>query len=111
MKVYLESRDKTIYAEGVYDEDSRKVLVKKGAKVSGKIKRSETFAKKSDYIKQLREKKTKDGVLVEDLEFDSLSGAACFLMGTSCNGLLRWKNKEGITLNKLVESRRGKRTS
>ncbi len=59
----------------------------------------------SSGIKEAREKyasKIQKGILQEDICFGSSSTAATFVCGRSCNGLVEWKNKEGIKLKELV---------
>ncbi len=73
----------------------------KGARVSEKIKSSNTSQTACDRMRVLREEHTTNRVLNEDLEFNTVSGAANFLLGTSCNGYLYWKTKEGIPLKSL----------
>lgn len=46
----------------------------------------------------------KDGMLREDLLFPSPSAAAAFVSGASVNGLLSWKNRDGIALKQLEEA-------
>lgn len=36
-----------------------------------------------------------DGVVLEDVEFDSPSGAGCFVIGAACDGWTAWKTKRG----------------
>lgn len=59
-------------------------------------------------IKKLRDelvenKKIEQGILKENQLFSSASYAAAFVLGTSTNGLIDWKNKEGKTLKSLEE--------
>ena len=61
-----------------------------------------------EYVKRLREKRSSvldaNGVLLQDILFDSPSGAASFLVGQSTNGLTTWKTAGGKTL-KEIESK------
>ena len=61
-----------------------------------------------DYVKRLRDKHIlkldADGVLLQDILFDSPSGAVSFLVGQSTNGLTSWKTADGKTLKELEDS-------
>ena len=62
-------------------------------------------------IKKARKKyasKIKKGILQEDICFGSPSGAAEFVFGKSSNGLIEWKNKDGISLKNLDDVRENK---
>lgn len=39
--------------------------------------------------------------LLEDILFNTPSGAASFVLGRSANGYIEWKNEEGQTLRQL----------
>jgi len=39
--------------------------------------------------------------LLEDILFNTPSGAASFVLGRSANGYIEWKNEEGLTLRQL----------
>ena len=102
MKVYLSTRDKLVTAEGLYDETTGELVVKKGAKVSAGVNTSKTFEKASVRISKMREGAIENGVLLQDTKFSSPSTAASFLLGTSSNGLLRWKNADGVNLKNIL---------
>jgi hypothetical protein len=64
----------------------------------------------SNRIKKKREQYLKDGLLVlnddhlvftKDYEFSSPSAAAGIIRGGSSNGLINWKNKNGMALKDL----------
>lgn len=55
--------------------------------------------------REKREKcKIENNILQEDVLFNSPSGAAEFVTGKSCNGLIMWKTEDGKTLRDLEES-------
>lgn len=70
-------------------------IVLKGSKISplGKDALSVGMRK----IRQ-NAKISEDNVLLEDMVFSSPSGAACFVIGNTCNGWRAWKNKDGVEL-------------
>jgi len=45
-----------------------------------------------------------DSTLLEDISFDSPSGGACFVTGTSTNGREAWKTTDGRSLREVEES-------
>lgn len=76
-------------------------ILKKGSKVSEKI--SETFRSYKKVIKRRLNNVDNKYILLNDLEFKSPSTAGEFVLGTSCNGMIKWKNKEGKTLKEILE--------
>jgi len=58
-----------------------------------------------EHVKRLRDKHASkldaNGILTQDILFDSPSGAASFLVGQSTNGLTTWKTAEGKTLKDI----------
>ena len=58
-----------------------------------------------DYIienrKRLADKISADGIVTDDIVFNSPSGAACFVVFGSVNGMDVWKNETGKSLKQL----------
>lgn len=78
-------------------------VVKKGSKIARMVTKScpeYGLKKREQYKAQIDE----NFVLLEDILFNTPSGAACFVCGSSANGNIEWKNSEGITL-KALESK------
>ena len=89
----------------------------KGGKATGKIADDGFWVLKGSYIypevavyvqsgvanarKQYADQIDKNGILQQDICFGSPSYAASFVCGKNCNGLVEWKNKDGITLKEL----------
>lgn len=97
MKLHTKSRDGVLYeAEAEYKDD--KVIIKKGSKIN----RKEMPGFKAKGIVAIYRKNnsifTEDDRLKEDVTFDSLSAAACFVTGRSANGNIVWKteNKKAL---------------
>lgn len=85
------------YAQGSYD--GKTFTLFKGAKIRESIASS---AKKQ--VLPLREKnrsKIKNFVTIDDIQFNSPSSAAYFVVGAVVNGRKRWKNKKGHSINDL----------
>lgn len=78
-------------------------VVKKGSKIASALTKScpeYCLKKREQYKAQIDE----NFVLLEDILFNTPSGAASFVCGSSANGNIEWKNSDGITLKDL-ESR------
>lgn len=55
-------------------------------------------------LKKLRHSdKIANWILLEDMEFNSPSTAASFVLGNNINGLVEWKTKDGVPLKDLQE--------
>ena len=92
-----------IEAFGVYDGEKFEVL--EGSAVSPEIKNSAP-----DRVKILRKTAANNGDIQQEgefyrlkksMSFSSPSYAASFVLGTSANGWIEWKNKDGKTLDEL----------
>ncbi len=72
----------------------------RGSKLASEFRKScpEHIIKKRE---KYSEKIDKNFVLLEDLLFNSPSGATAFVCGSSTNGNIEWKTAKGITLKEL----------
>jgi len=104
MKVYIKSKKINTNAVAEYDIKTKKCIVCKGSVVSEKISDSETFRAKNT-IKEYRDKFVENGIVKNDVVFKSASTAANFVTGSSTNGLVTWKDKNGRNIKKLLEDR------
>lgn len=95
MKVYAKGR--TYNVQGVLDEDFRLIL-KKGGKISPKAGTS--ISGKVRLWRENSEFVTSDGVIKKDIQFKSVSTAACFVTGTMSNGFKVWRYEKD---NKLIK--------
>jgi len=70
-------------------------VVLKGSRISPLVKDAVSVG-----YKQLRKssKISEDNILLEDITFDTPSGAGEFVIGNTCNGWRNWKNKDGVLL-------------
>ena len=84
-----------VKATGVRTADA--FVVKKGSTISDKLTKScpEYVGKKRT---QYKDKIDESFVLQEDILFNTPSGAAAFVCGSSANGNVEWKTADGITL-------------
>lgn len=63
---------------------------------------------KADKKRELYKAKiSEDFVLLEDILFNTPSGAASFVCGASTNGNVEWKTSDGITLKELEAEKEG----
>ncbi len=102
IRVYCEGKEAK--AEGVYGESG--LLVK-----AGSIFRAEMVPSIQDKYKQLQQTLLSKGVLVpedeqtlrltEDHLFSSPSAAASLVLGSSSNGLAKWKTEDGVSVKDL----------
>lgn len=85
-------------AVGVLTSDG--FVVKKGSKIS-----SSTTASCPDYTinrrKQHKDIIGDDFIIKEDILFNTPSGAASFVTGSSANGNVEWKNSDGVALKNI----------
>ena len=75
-------------------------VVKKGSKIARSFTKSclEYCLKKREQYKELIDA---NFVLLEDILFNTSSGAASFVCGSSAIGNIEWKNADGVTLKDL----------
>lgn len=102
MEFFIKKRNSDVTAIGEYDFTSGEMLVKKGAVVSEKVATEGKFRSANTVIKN-RELYCKGRKTKEDVVFSSASTAANFVTGTSTNGLIVWKNRDGKTLKSIIE--------
>lgn len=97
-EVSLFCKRKDSDATGVQTSDG--FVVKKGSKIS-----SATTASCPDYTlnrrKQYKDIIGDDFILKEDILFNTPSGAASFVCGSSANGNVEWKNSDGVSLKDI----------
>ena len=104
IELFLTRKKSGVDAKALYDVDAKSFVVLKGSKVSENIAHSEKF-RGANSIEEARKGIIKDGKLTEDVTFKSASTAANFVTGASTNGLVTWKNKEGVALKQLLAER------
>ena len=93
LDIFTKSRDGLYEATGMFNEG--KVTVFKGSKIN--LASSENF-KPSPLVAKVRSDETlvdRNGILKENVTFDSLSTAACFVTGRTANGMITWKTADG----------------
>ena len=100
MLLYIKT--KTAVATGEYQPDEKTLTVKKCSKVSDVISYSATF-RGANAIEKYRAQYVKDGKVVDDTVFKSPSTAANFVTGRSTNGLLAWRDENGVSLKDLLK--------
>ena len=101
MRVYLIKPRSNVYAEGDYNIETREIVVFKGATVSGDIREYKNTILTSKKIKELRDQVVKEGKLIQNIKFKSPSSAGYFITGRSTNGMVAWKNKNGVPIGEI----------
>ncbi len=99
MNIFLKKPKCGVYAEGIYDENDRSVLVLKGAKLSSDIREYKNGA--THWVSKMRIDNVENNILIKDLRFKTPSTASNFITGRSTNGLIAWKNEEGKTIKEI----------
>lgn len=101
MKVFIKRVKSNIDATGEFNTQNGHITVLEGSKLSERVASSEKF-RGSKSIKRYREGIVVDGILKQNVEFNSASTAANFVTGNSTNGLKTWKTEEGIRLKDII---------
>ena len=100
IEVFYRGRNYRTNAKGEFDIDTGAVTIFKGSVVSESVAQ---FAG-AEKIRDLRKQNTNDeGVLLQDLKFDSPSSAASFVSGYSANGLITWHVEKHKTLKTYLQ--------
>ncbi|MEI6132403.1 MAG: DUF4357 domain-containing protein [Bacillota bacterium] len=102
MKVYLEGIKSGIKAVGMYNVETKELIVLKGSVVSETVSFSETFRGISRIVKKRQENVT-DRIVMKNVLFKSSSTAANFITGCSTNGLTAWKTELGLKLREVIK--------
>lgn len=100
MELYLKTKAGA-NAVGEYDPITKTMVVRKGSIVAPGVHTDGKFRSANSVIKY-REQNC-DGLKVnQDVTFKSASTAANFVTGRSTNGLITWKNSDGVILKSLL---------
>ena len=93
LEIHTISRDGLYKAEALYNDGI--VIVKKGSKIN--THPGSKYVVASDIKIKLDDSTivNADGEVLKDIEFTSLSKAACFVTGRSANGMITWKTSDG----------------
>lgn len=100
MLIILKNRKGTIDAKADYNNETGRVVVKKGSLIAKKVSSAPTFRSRKSMLKR-REGVVKDGEMIQDLEFGSLSTAATFVAGSNRNGWVTWRDADGKSIAEL----------
>lgn len=103
MKLYMKRKNKSVDAIMDHSVEDGQFVVLKGSKVAELLSNSTTF-RGFDSVKKSRGNGVViDGIVQQDMVFKSASTAANFVTGTSTNGLIAWKNEDGVTLKEILQ--------
>ncbi len=93
MKIHTKSRDGLYDATGVFEND--KVVVCAGSHIN--LRNAKGYNPPQSVV-TLRENKAiidSNGILLQNVTFDTLSTAATFVKGRNANGMIVWKTENG----------------
>ena len=98
---YLKRKNGTV--DAVCRKTNKGFLVLRGSKISPSLSK---YTPK--FVCELRRtcNVNSDNILLEDVLFDSPSGASAFACGNTSQPYLDWKTKDGLTLNDFEEERK-----
>lgn len=100
VKVILNSRSGTHQAEGIFDSNT--VTVNKGSRIC----LIDSYANLPLRIKAKRHDSNivgNDGIVMQDIIFDSPTVAAQFVTGRSVNGYIAWRPENKMTLKEYLK--------
>ena len=100
MELYLKTRAGA-NAVGEYDPVTKAMVVRKGSIVAPGVHTDGKFRSANSVIKY-REQYCDGPKVKQDVVFKSASTAANFVTGRSTNGLVKWKNSDGVILKSLL---------
>lgn len=102
MLIFMKTKTGRYDAVAEVDLKTGATIVKKGSRVSPTVASPEHFHS-ANAINKKRQLYVRDGVLIQDVQFNSTSSAACFVGGNSHNGYDDWKDAEGISVRELLK--------
>ena len=97
----MKSRKCIYEASGIFNENEHTLTVLKGSRVSKNVS-SGTFRSSKSIMKIRNERCDEQGIVLNDVCFNSASSAANFITGVSTNGLIAWKDINGRCLKELI---------
>ena len=102
LDLHTKSRDGLLYeAKAIYDDG--KITVLKGSHINNKPAAGYT---PSSIVASLLSDKTlvdENGIILDNIEFASLSTAASFVTGRTANGMIVWKTADGKYVRYTLE--------
>ncbi len=100
----IQSTRKGVCARGIYKEG--KMIVLKGSEFTSNLRSSfNAFDLRNEVIKKAEKTTNGNYRLLEDFVFNSPSAAAYIIYGSSIDGWLRWKTKNGKTLDEVFRAK------
>ena len=102
MKVILKSKRNTHYAEAIYTDG--KITVLKGSKICKYV--PPYMERKAMPIYALRNNQdivNEEGVVLQNVEFNSPTSAAIFVTGRSVNGYISWRPEDKVSLKEYLK--------
>lgn len=100
MKVILKSKHNLHFATGEWTKEKTIVIA------GSKINIIDSFPRMSETISSLRKNPKyidENGVLIQDVSFDTPSSAAQFVTGRSVNGYIAWRPDDKMSLKDYLK--------
>lgn len=100
MEVILKSRNGQHNAKGLFDNG--KITIKKGSKINLQTADYFNEPRLNAELKHNKEVVDNNGILKQDVTFDSPTAAAQFVTGRSVNGYVSWRPNDKISLKEYL---------
>ncbi len=101
MRVYIIRKKDGVRASGDYDPKTNELIVLAGSILSKDISYTAKF-RGAKSVEKARDGIVKERILQQNVTFKSASTAGNFVTGRSTNGLLVWKNDEGLSIKEYL---------
>ena len=102
IKVYIDGKQKSCKANGIYDTETNNLIVKKNSIIVPHVNENIRIAKTVNRYWN-DEKYVKNRKVLQDIEFTSPTTAAQFVLDSVVNGKKRWKLENGLTLSDYIK--------
>ena len=101
---FVESIDRPAQGRGFYDEKHGKFILLEGSIIANEVVKSfKSISFRNQFIKEHCKKDKGQIVLLNDISFDTPSGASSLVLGRPSNGWSDWKDAEGKKLSDIIK--------
>ena len=101
--IFIRSKAKGYFANAVYTGEE--VIVKNGGRISDSFAEYIRGGKTAKFFRENEDYVDKEGNILKDCKFKSLSTAAQFVSGRSLDGFNAWKVEEKKNIGKYLEEK------
>lgn len=101
LRCVLKSKKNLHSAVGIYDTDTKRIIVLKGSKINPQ----QSYPKMIASVVALRKDRQlvdEKGILLSDIPFSTVSSAAQFITGRSSNGYIAWRPDDKMSLKEYI---------